>query len=148
MSQRIAVAENLSPEGVSVQSMGYVLICEPFCGDLEILVVEIIVFEQYTISGLCVKIKWLWRKGAVMPHELQTDIDVATKLKVAGIPFRAHESSIDEINNALKTASKNGTQGQGHLNSVNYDIAFQKCAIVPTFRVSPQVESAAPDRQA
>jgi len=48
-----------------------------------------------------------------MPHELQTDIDVATKLGEVGIPFRAHESTIDEINNALKTASKNGTRSQG-----------------------------------
>ncbi len=48
-----------------------------------------------------------------MPHELQTDIDVATKLSEVGIKYTAHESSITEINNALKTASKNGTHSQG-----------------------------------
>lgn len=49
-----------------------------------------------------------------MPHELQTDIDVAAKLKAASIPFKAHESSIVEINEALKTASKKGTKTQGY----------------------------------
>ena len=48
-----------------------------------------------------------------MPHELQTDIDVSRKLTMAGISFKAHESAIAEINEALKTASKNGTRGHG-----------------------------------
>ena len=49
-----------------------------------------------------------------MPHELQTDIDVATRLKNVGIQYRAHESSILEINEALKTASKKGTKSKGY----------------------------------
>ena len=49
-----------------------------------------------------------------MPHELETDIDVAAKLDAAGIPYKAHESSIVEINQALKTASKKGTKTQGY----------------------------------
>lgn len=49
-----------------------------------------------------------------MAAELKTDIDVANKLQAAHISYSEHDSVIEEINNALKTASKNGGKHQGY----------------------------------
>ncbi len=46
--------------------------------------------------------------------EIKTDMWVAEQLKNSGIPFDAQGSEIKEINEALKTASKNGTGKAGY----------------------------------
>ena len=48
-----------------------------------------------------------------MPNERQTDFIVAEYLKNAAIDFFPNGSRVDEIQNALKTASKRGTDKQG-----------------------------------
>ena len=48
-----------------------------------------------------------------MPNERQTDFIIADLLKKAAIDFFPNGSRVDEIQNALKTASKRGTDKQG-----------------------------------